>query len=80
MKPRTKAPKGGQLDGELRSELGTYEKVGLFQWGKPPSAAVVGVKDKGVYQVVKAKGKWADHHRGETIQTQRHKPLEGATS
>jgi len=31
MKPRTKAPKGGQLDDELGGELATYEKVGLFQ-------------------------------------------------
>ncbi len=31
MKPRTKATKGEQLKGELQGELGTYEKVGLFQ-------------------------------------------------
>ncbi len=31
MKPRTKAPKGEQLNGELQGELATYEKVGLFQ-------------------------------------------------
>jgi len=31
MKPKTKAPKGEQLDGSLQGELVTYEKVGLFQ-------------------------------------------------
>jgi len=31
MKPKTKAPKGEQLDGSLQGELATYEKVGLFQ-------------------------------------------------
>jgi len=31
MRPRTKAPKNEQLSGALRDELGTYEKVGLFQ-------------------------------------------------
>ncbi len=30
-KPRTKAPKDQQLKGELRGDLGTYEKIGLFQ-------------------------------------------------
>jgi len=31
MKPRTKAPRQGQLTEELQGELATYEKVGLFQ-------------------------------------------------
>jgi integrase len=30
-KPRTKAPKGEQLDGTLEGDLALYEKVGLFQ-------------------------------------------------
>jgi integrase/recombinase XerD len=30
-RPRTKAPKDQQLKGELRGDLGAYEKIGLFQ-------------------------------------------------
>jgi hypothetical protein len=30
-RPRTKAPKAEQLKGELKGDLATYEKFGLFQ-------------------------------------------------